>query len=322
MYTYREKRTSGMNWIKYAAVALAAAVLTYGAASLGKWWVHGSKPELALKAAVLVDADTGKVLYELNADEALPPASMSKMMTELIVLDRIEDGSVKWNDVVAISDYAAAVPGSRMGLEKDDRFTVRELFEAMTVHSANDAAVALAEHVAGTEEAFVRLMNERASRIGMSEAARFGNATGLSRSDIRHLAGAAAERDTLMTAKDTARLAGYLIGKYPEVLSVTSRSSVNLAERGRSLPATNLMLKDGPFAYPGSDGLKTGYTPEAGYCFTGTAKRGDQRLISVVMGAPAPETRFVETRKLYELGFRKKGWPVWGDSNGSMTASG
>lgn len=263
--------------------------------------------QLASTSAILIDASTGEIIFEKNANQPLPPASMSKMMTEVLVLEAVARGEARWRDVTHASGYAAAVPGARMGLTEGQEVTVRELFDAMTIHSANDAAVALAEHLAGTEEAFVALMNKKAASIGLSDGAVFGNASGLSKSDIAAYAGSAHERDTLLTAKDTATIAGYLIGKYPEVLAVTSRGSVNVSTQRQTLASTNLMLADKPFAYPGNDGLKTGYTRDAGYCFTGTVKREDTRLISVIMGADDMESRFLETIKLYEYGFEMKG---------------
>ncbi len=293
------------------ALKMTAVLAIIAAICLGFQTVKGSAPAggagMNLSAAILIDAKSGEVLYQHNADRPLPPASMSKMMTELVVLDHIYSGELHWNDEVQASAYAEAIPGSRMGLGNGDKVLVRELFEAMTVYSANDAAVALAEKIGGSEEHFVAKMNERARRIGLSGTAVFGNASGLSKEDIANIPGAASERDTLLSARDTAKLAGHLIGKYPEVLEVSSRSSVKVSTSKRTLAATNWMLADQPFAYPGSDGLKTGYTPNAGYCFTGTVKRGEQRLISVVMGASSKEARFSETAKLYQLGFSRQG---------------
>ncbi|WP_244917110.1 D-alanyl-D-alanine carboxypeptidase family protein [Paenibacillus castaneae] len=269
--------------------------------------------ELALgaSAAVLMDLDTGKVLYEKNAYEALPPASMSKMMTELIVLDLANEGKLAWNELVLTSHYAAEVPGSQIGFDAGERYTVRELFEAMAVHSANDAAVALAEHISGNETAFVMLMNARAARIGLSESAQFGNATGLTHEDLLAFPEASAQRDTMISAKDTAVLAGHLLKKYPEILEVSKQSSVKLASTMKKLPSTNLMLSGMTFAYPGNDGLKTGYTVQAGYCFTGTAKQEGRRLVSVVMGASTPEQRFEETGKLFQYGFQESRLESW-----------
>ncbi len=263
-------------------------------------------PELEVEAAsaYLVDLHSGEVLYERNADEPLPPASMSKLMTELVVLDAVNEGKLAWNEQVPISAYAAAVPGSQIGVQEGESLTVRELFEAMAIHSANDAAVVLAEHIGGSEMAFVKLMQERAKGLGLSEQTVFGNSTGLSRFDLRPFKAAASARDTQMTAKDTARLAAYVLVKYPEVLEVSGRGNLLLKGAREALPATNLMLSGKAFAYPGNDGLKTGYTKEAGYCFTGTAKREGRRLVSVIMGAKTADERFVETGKLFEFGFQ------------------
>lgn len=295
----REKPKYGLRFLFAALIAAAV----YGAGAWAKEAMEPDAPLIHSTAAFLIDADTGQVLYAKNADEPLPPASMSKMMTEVIVLDSIHEGALRWNERVTASAYAAQVPGARMGLAQGDVLTVRELFDAMAIHSANDAAVALAEHIGGSETAFTERMNEKAARIGLSGGAVFGNATGLGRTDISPYEGASAARDTMLSAKDTAVLAGYLIGKYPEVLEVASRGSVKVSTQGQALAATNLMLANQPYEYPGSDGLKTGYTPDAGYCFTGTAKRDGKRLISVVMGADSKDSRFVETMKLYELGF-------------------
>lgn len=302
MTRYPAKRSRGGGLWRIAAIAAIAAAVYMGYERVNGT-VEADQIELAAEAAILVDAATGEVLYTKNADVPMPPASMSKMMTEILVLDGIHDGSLSWRDLVSASHYAEQVPGARMGLQAGDLFTIRELFDAMTIYSANDAAVALAEHIGGTEKQFVTLMNERAQRIGLSAGSEFGNASGLSKSDLAPFAGSAAEKDTMLTAKDTAMLAGYLIGKYPEILAVTSRRSVKIATSGQSLAATNWMLEEQPYAYSGNDGLKTGYTPSAGYCFTGTAKRDGRRLISVVMGAPDKETRFTETKVLYDLGF-------------------
>lgn len=291
-----------------AALGLAAVFMVVAAVCLGLGAIGRTSAEesmfLKASAAILVDVETGEVLYQQNADQPLPPASMSKMMTELLVLDHIYNGDLRWNDMITASAYAGRIPGSRMGLAEGDSVMARELFEAMAVHSANDAAVALAEHIAGSEEAFAVLMNERAASIGMSSGTVFGNASGLAKGDLSAIPGSAHKRDTVISARDTARLAGYLIGKFPEVLEVSSRSSVKVSTSKQALAATNWMLANQPYAYPGSDGLKTGYTPYAGYCFTGTVKQGNKRLISVVMGTDSKESRFRETSKLYQIGFK------------------
>lgn len=304
----RRERTSDSNSNGTLKFLLLAAAVVFCIPYLATFKGTTKLSELApnVSAAILMDLDTGKVLYEKNADKALPPASMSKMMTELIVLDLTNEGKLSWNDSVGTSHYAAEVPGSQIGFAEGEHYTVRELFEAMTVHSANDAAIALAEHISGTEREFVTLMNKRAARIGLSEHTEFANATGLNHEDLIGFAEASADRDTIMTAKDTAVLAGHLLKKYPEILDVSKRSSIKLASTVKTLPTTNLMLNGMPYAYPGNDGLKTGYTEQAGYCFTGTAKQEGRRLVSVVMGASTPEQRFTETEKLFQYGFQPK----------------
>lgn len=268
-------------------------------------------PDLAVEAAIMIDAVTGKVLYEKNSNEALPPASMSKMMTELLVLDRIDDGSLSWNDPVLTSTYSSDVMGAQIGFGPGEQWSVRELFDAMTVHSANDAAVAIAEHIGKSERAFVSLMNKRAKEIGLSNKSVFGNSSGLSQADLSGFSAAASEHDTVLTSKDTAILARYLIGKYPQVLEVTSRASILLPSAKTKLQTTNMMLPGKPYAYPGNDGLKTGYTEQAGYCFTSTAKQGDKRLITVVMGTSTAESRFLETEKLLHYGFQTSKLDMW-----------
>lgn len=303
MRTMRKSKGNS-SFIIILAVALAAVIYLVNADGIDYSIAKRNTPLVESKAAIMLDMGTGTILYEKNSDIALPPASMSKMMTELIVLDAVNNGDIAWNDKVVVSSYAADVIGSQIGFEAGERFTVRELFEAMTVSSANDAAVALAEYTAGNERKFVKLMNDKAAAIGLSGSTVFGNATGLTVNDLSRHAEAASDRETMMTARDTGMLAAYLLGKYPEVLDVTNRSSVRLESSKQKLAATNLMLSGKPFEYGGNDGLKTGYTEKAGYCFTGTAKRDGRRLITVVMGADTPEKRFVETEELFNYGFQ------------------
>lgn len=190
-----------------------------------------------------------------------------------------------------------------MGLQTGQDLSVRELFEAMAVHSANDATVALAERTAKSETAFVARMNRKAGQIGLSERTVFANATGLSSRDLEGFPAAASEGETVMTAKDVALLASYLIRTHPEVLKTTSKDEVVRKGAAEPLRTTNEMLQGQRFGTPGNDGLKTGYTQRAGYCFAGTTKRGGQRLITVVMGADSPEGRFEETKELLAYGW-------------------
>lgn len=275
--------------------------------------------ELKAGAAILIEASTGQVLYAKNADIPMRPASMSKMMTEYLVLDAIKAGTIGWDDVVTTQKNAANTlyGGSRIWLAEGDKHTVRELYIAMAIASANDASVALAEYIAGSQEEFSHRMNAKAREIGLSEHAHFINATGLNRDQMKEeFQPKTIHGETIMTAKDTALLAFHLIQDHPEVLEFSSIPYHQFRERDEQ-PMENLNAMLGVweeynnnytrYAYEGADGIKTGFTDEAGYSFTGTAERDGMRLISVVMdvGKEREERfdRFVETAKLFDYGF-------------------
>ncbi|MBJ6361747.1 D-alanyl-D-alanine carboxypeptidase family protein [Paenibacillus sp. GCM10012307] len=268
---------------------------------------------LAVSSAILMDAATGQILFSANADEALPPASMSKMMTEYIVMEEIKAGNLKWEDVVTVGRNAATTTrgGSHVFLAEGEKYTVKELFIAMAVGSANDASIALAEKVAGTEEAFAQRMNTTAQELGL-ETARFINATGLSRNDLSpEYQPESISGETVMSAKDAAMLAYHILKEHPEFLEFSSIPSYKFRERDdKPLINYNYMLESNKdntylrqFAYEGLDGMKTGHTKEAKYCFTGTAERNGMRLISVVMGTDSNADRFRQSEKLLDYGF-------------------
>jgi D-alanyl-D-alanine carboxypeptidase (penicillin-binding protein 5/6) len=269
--------------------------------------------DLKLKghSAILMEATTGEILYETNADEAFPPASMSKMMTEYLVLEHISTGKINWDNIVTTSQNAADVIGSGQLLAKDETLTVRGMFEAMSIYSANDASVALAEFIAGSEEDFAQLMNLKAKELGLSDKAYFINATGLSYADMGNFKPTNLTGETMMTSRDAAILARALITHHSEILTFSQIPSKKLRESDASpMINWNWMLENNKniqnfkkYAYIGLDGLKTGHTIEAGYCFTGTAQRNGMRLISVVMGTSKESERFEETRKLLDYGF-------------------
>ncbi|WP_405456980.1 D-alanyl-D-alanine carboxypeptidase family protein [Paenibacillus sp. HJGM_3] len=267
--------------------------------------------KLTAKAGIIMEASTGQVLWEMNADELLPPASMSKMMTEYIVMETIKSGKIKWEDVVTTSRYAADVIGSGDLLAFQEKSTVRDLFGAMSIYSGNDATVALAEFVAGSEDKFVEMMNATAKKMGLNPKAQFVNSTGLSRADLGKYQPANTTGETMMTARDAAILASHIVNEHKEILQFSSTPSKKFRESDKSpMINWNWMLegnKDNinfrPYTYPGVDGLKTGHTDEAGYCFTGTAVKDGMRLITVVMNTPSEPQRFLDTRKLLDYGF-------------------
>lgn len=268
---------------------------------------------LEAKSAVLMDAETGQIIYSIDADTPYPPASMSKMMTEYLVLEEIAKGNLKWDDeVVASRNAATTTPeGSRVALAEGEVHSVENLFIAMAVGSANDASIALGERIAGSEEEFVKLMNEKARELGLTNS-RFINATGLGRDDLRpEYRPKSIDGETMMSAMDSAKLARALLLDHPEVLKYTSIPNYKFRERDKGelinfnwmLEANKSVTNFRQFAYDGLDGMKTGHTKEAGYTFTGTASRGDMRLVSVVMKTDSKEKRFFETRKLLDYGF-------------------
>jgi D-alanyl-D-alanine carboxypeptidase (penicillin-binding protein 5/6) len=271
-------------------------------------------PELAAESAVLMDAETGQILYQVNGDEAKPPASMSKMMTEYLVSRAVKQGTLSWDETVKVSENAAKQIGSRIFLAEGDQHTIKELYIAMAVGSANDATTQLAVTVGGSEEEFAKLMNETAAELGMTNS-HFINSTGLDRADMpENFRPASIEGETVMSAKDSAILAYHILKEEPEFLETSKIQSYKFRERDKT-PITNWnwMLESNKdvtnfrkFAYPGVDGLKTGHTSSAGNCFTGTALKNGTRLIAVVMGVPGKSNdgkRFLETAKLFDYGF-------------------
>ena len=268
-------------------------------------------------AAILVDAETGKVLYAKNPDEVLGIASMSKMMTEYLLLEAIDEGRVKWDQDYSVSDYAYQISQDRalsnVPLRADGTYSIKELYEAMTIYSANAATIGIAETIAGSESSFVKMMNEKAEELGLKDY-KFVNSTGLNNHDLKgmHVAGDA-EEENIMSARSTAKLAYHLLNDYPEVLETTSIPKKVFREGtddAINMENWNWMLPGLIFKYEGVDGLKTGTTDFAGYCFTGTAVRDGNRYITVVMNAKGEggaegsyKSRFDETKKMFNYAF-------------------
>ncbi len=255
----------------------------------------GSREALAFdveaSSAILMDARTGQVLFEKDADAALPPASLTKIVTLLVVMDAVKDGRVSLDDEVRTSQRASATGGSQVWLAEGETHSLRDMLKAIAIASANDASVAVAEFIAGTEAAFAGLMTERAQELGMTESV-FYNSDGLPPGE--------GEEPTLSSARDMAIAARTLIQNHPEVLDWTS----TVMETFRQEPLfilynTNRLVS----SYDGLDGLKTGHTNAAGWCLVATANRGDVRLISVVMGTESQNARDEQTRRLLDHGF-------------------
>lgn len=258
--------------------------------TLAGGWVHAqpmipAPPQLAATAWVLMDAHSGKILAEHNADQKLPPASLTKMMTSYLLEYEIKRGNVELDDLVRVSVKAWRMPGSRMFIQEGTFVSIEDLLKGVIIQSGNDASVAVAEHLAGSEEAFADLMNQHARRMGMNNT-HFKNSTGLP------------EEGHYSTALDMAILSREKIINYPEHYSLYSKREFTYNDIRQS-NRNRLLWRDSSV-----DGLKTGHTTEAGYCLAASAVRNDMRLISVVMGARSEEGRAQESQKLLTYGFR------------------
>lgn len=236
--------------------------------------------------AVLMDAASGQVLWSKHPNARRPVASVTKLMTMALVLDAIRSGRVRWNDLVSASENAVRTGGAQIWLELGETMTVRDLFYAVAVQSANDAAVALAEYVGGTEPHFIEMMNAKAQALGMRDTL-YTDPNGLD--DVGQYS----------SAYDVALLSRYLVTADPDVLQYTRTWEHRLRGNKLWLVNRNKLLT----RLPGVDGLKTGYTSRAGFCLSATAQRGSTRLIAVVLGAPTSEARFDETAAMLQWGF-------------------
>ena len=240
------------------------------------------------KSGILMEYSTGKILYEKESDQKMAPASMTKIMTMLLIFEALESKKISLNDYVTISPYASSMGGSQVYLEPNTNMKVEDLLKSIAIASANDSAVALAEAISGTTDAFVNKMNQKAKALGCINT-NFTNVHGLD--DNNHYS----------TSKDMALIARELI-KHEDVLKYSSIYESYLKKPDGSstwMVNTNKLIK----YYHGLDGLKTGYTTKAGYCLTATAKRNDMRLISVIMDEPSSEIRNSETIDLLNYGF-------------------
>ncbi|MDN3520579.1 D-alanyl-D-alanine carboxypeptidase family protein [Halomonas ramblicola] len=244
-----------------------------------------SPPQLAASSWILLDADSGKVLVEHNADERLPPASLTKLMTAYLVERELDRGNITMDDMVEVSEKAWRTGGSKMFIEVGAQVSIRDLLYGIIIQSGNDASVAVAEHLAGGEEPFADLMNQHATRLGLSNT-NFRNATGLP--DDEHYS----------SARDMALLSRHIINDYPEHYATYAEKYFTYNDI-RQPNRNRLLWRDASV-----DGLKTGHTEAAGYCLVASAKRDDMRLISVVMGTSSEEARAQETQKLLSFGFR------------------
>nr|WP_206663832.1 D-alanyl-D-alanine carboxypeptidase family protein [Robertmurraya kyonggiensis] len=240
------------------------------------------------KSAILIERDTGTILYDKNSNEKLPPASMTKIMTMLLIMEAIDTGKLKMDEKIRTSEYAASMGGSQIFLEPGEEMTTEQMLRGIAIGSANDASVAVAERVAGSEEAFVEMMNNKVKELGLKNT-QFRNTTGLP------------AENHFSTAHDMAIIAKELL-KYDKITKFTGTYESFLRENTDKkfwLVNTNRLVK----FYPGVDGLKTGYTGEAKYCLTATAEKNNMRVIAVVFGAPTSKSRNAQVTKMLDYAF-------------------
>ncbi|WP_077326796.1 D-alanyl-D-alanine carboxypeptidase family protein [Virgibacillus siamensis] len=241
-----------------------------------------------VKSAILIERDTGKVLYKKNPNKKLPPASMTKIMSLLLIMDALDKGKIEKDDMIRVSERAASMGGSQIFLEEGEEMSVNDLLKGIAIASGNDATVALAERLAGSEEAFVKKMNEKVKALGL-ENTHFGNSTGLP------------AENHYSTVHDMSVMAKELL-KYESITDYTSVYEDYLRKGQENefwLVNTNKLVK----SYPGVDGLKTGYTNEAKYCLTATAEKNDMRVIAVVMGADSTKKRNGTVSQMLDYAF-------------------
>ena len=261
-------------------VFAAALVLPVGAVEM----------DIPAKSAVLMDVATGKLLYEQDAHTALAPASVTKVMTMLLIMEAIDQGRIGWNDTVTTSEAAAAKGGSQVFLKVGETMSVSDMVKSIAVSSANDCACAMAEHIAGSESAFVDMMNSRAKELGMNDT-NFVNCTGLDDSEDA--------KNHKTSAYDIGLMSVELLKNHPDIKKYTTIWMDTVRDGAFGLSNTNKLVR----FYQGATGLKTGFTSQAGYCLSASACREDMELVAVVMGCESSKERFAACKSLLDYGF-------------------
>ena len=251
---------------------------------------HAAELKVGGKSALLMDVTTGTVLFESNAHEPLAPASVTKVMTMLLIMEAIDSGKISWDDTVTTSEAAAAKGGSQVYLKVGESMTVTDMLKSIAVSSANDCACAMAEHIAGSEAAFVELMNARAKELGMNDT-HFVNCTGLDDSEDA--------KNHRTSAHDIAVMSRQLLKYHPEIKKFTTIWMDSVRNGAFGLSNTNKLIR----FYDGATGLKTGFTSGAGYCLSASALRDGMELIAVVMGAESSQVRFLTCKTMLDHGF-------------------
>ncbi len=247
-------------------------------------------PLKTCKSALLMEASSGEIIFEMNSHDRLPPASMVKMMLILLVMEKIQSEELSYDEMITTSAAASRIGGSQVYLKQGEQFPVKDLIKTVLIQSANDSCYAIAEHIAGSAEGFIDMMNEKARQLGMSETQYHS---------VHGLPPAKGEEPDLTTAHDLAILAREIVTQHPEVLQWSSLDTESFRDGQFLMTNTNRLVRQ----MEGCDGLKTGYYQEAGFCVTATAIQKGVRTIAVVMGCEKGKERFAEASRLMKLGF-------------------
>ncbi|KEK22441.1 D-alanyl-D-alanine carboxypeptidase family protein [Bacillus gaemokensis] len=300
-----------MQFLKRTMILFLSFIITAIIVLYFYFYVNG--PKIQATSAILIDASSGEIVYKKNEAIPLPSASLSKLMTEYIVLEQIHNGTIQWEDRVKISNHTVQTDGDDVDLTPTDQITVRDLFHAMVLASDNSAAISLAEHVSGKEQYFTELMNEKTSHLGLSKETYFANATGITNKQ---------EKNSQITALDASKLARRLITDYPTILEVAGKASYQFTFKETYVFNTNKMLYslDKNIKFKGVDGLQTSFSTHGDYSFIGTAKKGNKRFISVVMKTDGENIAFMETKRLFNYAFEPTYLPAFQSFKDNVTS--
>ncbi|MED0973292.1 MULTISPECIES: D-alanyl-D-alanine carboxypeptidase family protein [Bacillus cereus group] len=260
------------------------------------FYLYVNGPIIQAKSAILIDANSGEVVYKKNERTPIQSPTLTKLMTEYIVLEQLHDGKIQLDESVKISNEVFHTETSPLQITSEDNTTVRDLLHALLLTGNNRSALALAEHIAGNEDNFTTLMNEKAKQLKLSQQSPFLNSTGINNEN---------NKQSITTAIDAAEITAQLIKDYPDVLNITKLTSYQFTFKDFQVFNTNKMIYslDENIKFKGVDGLQTSFSTNGNYSFVGTAKQGDTRFISVVLDANQENTAFVETKKLLQYGF-------------------
>ncbi|MBE5106489.1 D-alanyl-D-alanine carboxypeptidase [Bacillus thuringiensis] len=290
-----------MQFLKKITVLLLSFLIT--ALIVLYFYLYVNGPIIQAKSAILIDANSGEVVYKKNEKTPIQSATLSKLMTEYIALEQLNDGKIQLDELVKISNEVFQVETSPIQVTSKDKTTVRDLLHALLLTGNNRSALALAEHIAGNEDSFTRLMNEKAKQLKLSQTSPFQNSTGVNNEK---------NKQPSTTAIDAAKLATQLVKDFPDVLNITKLTSYQFTFKDFQVFNTNKMIYslNEKIKFQGVDGLQTSFSTNGNNSFVGTAKLGDTRLISVILESDEENTTFIETKKLLQYGFEPSSYSV------------